>query len=42
MATIFDLKQSASELPSLNQGTSKLIYDQHPPTRDVTGEFLPE
>lgn len=41
MASIFDLKQSASELPSLNQGTAKLIYEQHPPTRDVTGNSFP-
>ena len=41
MSTIFDLKQSASELPSLNQGTAKLIYEQHPPTRDVTGTNFP-
>ncbi len=39
--SIFDLKQSAAELPSLNQGTSRLSYEQHPPTRDVTGNNFP-
>ncbi len=41
MASIFDLAQSAAELPSLNQGTSKIIYEQHPATRDVTGTNFP-
>lgn len=39
--SIFDLKQSASELPSLNQGTAKLTYQQVPPTRDVTTTAFP-
>ncbi len=37
MNSLFDLKQSAAELPSLNQGLAGMTYDQHPPTRDVTG-----
>lgn len=40
-STIFDLKQSAAELPSLNQGVAKLTYQQVPPTRDVTGTNFP-
>ncbi len=35
--SIFDLKESAQQLPSLNQGTSKLTYEQVQPLRDVTG-----
>lgn len=34
--SIFDLKTSTMELSSANQGTAKMNYDQHPPTRDVT------
>lgn len=41
MSSIFDLKQSAAELPSLNQGTAKLTYQQVPPTRSVTGNNFP-
>ncbi len=41
MNSLFDLKQSAAELPSLNQGLAGLTYDQHPPTRDVTGSNFP-
>lgn len=41
MTSIFDLKQSAAELPMLNQGTAKLTYEQMPPTRDVTGSNFP-
>lgn len=37
MTSIFDLKTSVEELESLNEGTSRMEYDQHPPTRDVTG-----
>ena len=36
MASIFDLKTNEAELSSTNQGTSRMEYDQHPPTRDVT------
>lgn len=36
MTSIFDLKTSVEELESLNEGTSRMEYDQHPPTRDVT------
>ena len=36
MTSIFDLKTSVEELDSLNEGTSRMEYDQHPPTRDVT------
>lgn len=42
MNSLFDLKQSASELPSLNQGLAKQTYEQHPPTRDVTGANFPK
>ena len=36
MNSIFDLKTSIDELSSVNEGTSRMEYDQHPPTRDVT------
>lgn len=35
MTSIFDLKTDINELSSTNQGTSRMEYDQHPPTRDV-------
>jgi hypothetical protein len=41
MASIFDLKTSVEELSSANQGTSRMEYDQHPPTRDVTTTNFP-
>lgn len=41
MLSIFDLKTNVSELSSTNQGTSQMQYDQHPPTRDVTGNSFP-
>ena len=41
MTSIFDLKESASDLESLNQGTSKLTYEQVQPLRDVTGTNFP-
>jgi hypothetical protein len=41
MASIFDLKTSVEELSSANQGTSRMEYDQHPPTRDVTNGSFP-
>lgn len=37
MASIFDLKTSVEELSSSNEGLSKCDYEQHPPTRDITG-----
>ena len=37
MSSIFDLKTSVEELSSTNEGTSRMEYDQHPPTRDVVG-----
>ena len=37
MTSIFDLKTNVSELSSSNEGTSRMEYDQHPPTRDVVG-----
>lgn len=40
MASIFDLKTNVSELSSSNEGTSKMEYDQHPPTRDITGDNM--
>jgi hypothetical protein len=36
MSSIFDLKTSTAELSSANAGTSRMLYEQHPPTRDVT------
>ena len=39
--SIFDLKTSVEELSSSNQGTSRMEYDQHPPTRDVTLDNFP-
>jgi hypothetical protein len=41
MASIFDLKTNVSELSSANQGTSRMNYDQTPPTRDVTMNNFP-
>lgn len=41
MSSIFDLKTNVEELDSANQGTSRMSYDQHPPTRDVTGANFP-
>jgi len=41
MNPLFNLKQSAAELPSLNDGLASITYDQHPPTRDVTGDNFP-
>lgn len=37
MSSLFDLKQSASELPSLNQGMAKLTYEQYTPQRSIVG-----
>ena len=37
MTSIFDLKTSTSELSSTSEGTSRMGYDQHAPTRDITG-----
>lgn len=37
MRSIFNLKTDVSELKSSNEGTSRMSYDQHPPTRDATG-----
>jgi len=36
MTSIFKLKTDTSELSSANEGTSRMEYEQHPPTRDVT------
>lgn len=41
MNNIFNLTQSALELPSLNAGIGGLIYEQIAPTRDVTGTNFP-
>jgi hypothetical protein len=41
MASIFDLKTSTAELASANEGTSRMQYEQHPPTRDITGNNFP-
>jgi hypothetical protein len=37
MSSIFKLKTDVSELASTNQGSSRMQYQQLPPTRDVTG-----
>lgn len=39
--SIFDLKTSVEELSSANQGSSRMEYDQHPPTRDITTTNFP-
>lgn len=39
--SIFELKRDESELSSANQGASRMAYDQHAPTRDVTGVNFP-
>ena len=41
MASIFNLNTNVSELSSSNEGTSRMMYEQHPPTRDVTGDNFP-
>ena len=41
MSSIFDLKTNVEELDSANQGTSRMSYDQHPPTRDITTTNFP-
>jgi len=41
MTSIFDLKTNIDELSSANEGTSRLQYDQHAPTRDVTDTNFP-
>lgn len=41
MKSIFDLPQSVSELPALNQGMSRLTYEQVPPLKDITGTSFP-
>ena len=41
MTSIFDLKTNVKELSSSNQGTSRMEYDQHPPSRDITTSNFP-
>ena len=41
MTSIFSLKKDVSELSSANEGTSKMEYEQHPPTRDVVNNSFP-
>jgi hypothetical protein len=41
MTSIFDLKTSVAELSSSNEGTARMEYDQHPPTRDITSNNFP-
>jgi hypothetical protein len=36
--SIFNLKTNVNELSSSNQGTSRMEYEQHPPTRDVVND----
>lgn len=38
MSTIFDLAQSAQELPSQNFGMNNIKYVSRPPTRDIAGD----
>ena len=39
--SIFTLKESVDELTSSNAGMSRMLYEQHAPTRDVTGNNFP-
>lgn len=39
--SIFSLKTSTNELTSSNNGMSKMKFEQHPATRDVTGQNYP-
>jgi hypothetical protein len=39
--SIFDLKQSVGDLTSANDKMSRMTYEQHPPSRDVTGNNFP-
>lgn len=41
MSSIYDLKTTVEELSSAHPGTSRMEYDQHPPTRDITGNNFP-
>ena len=41
MDSIFNLITDSSELSSSNQGMSRMAYDQHAPTRDVSGNNFP-
>lgn len=41
MQSIFDLPQSVGDLPSLNQGMSKLTYEQVPPLKSIVGTSFP-
>lgn len=41
MTSIFDLKTNVKQLSSSNQGTSRMEYQQQPPTRDVTSGNFP-
>lgn len=38
MTSIFDLKTEVSQLETTNEGTSKMMYEQMPPTRSVQNE----
>lgn len=38
METVLDLPTSAAQLPELNKGISRFQYDQHAPTKDITGD----
>ena len=39
--SIFDLKTNVSELSSVNNGVSRMSFEQNPPTRDVSGVNFP-
>ena len=41
MASIFDLKTNTNELSSANEGTSRMEFDQHPATREISGKNFP-
>ena len=41
MSSIFNLKTSVEELSSANHGMSRMEYEQHAPTRDITSTNFP-
>jgi hypothetical protein len=41
MSSIFDLKTDVGQLSNANEGTSRMEYQQQPPTRDVTTNNFP-
>ncbi len=41
VTSVFDLTTDASQLPSLNQGTSSLVYEQIQPLRTIVDNAFP-